>query len=291
MDVIKERVRITNPKVQAIVQLGDLSEGLAGSESKAMQMASNTIRAAEETDMPVPWIIAKGNHDITGPGSKEAFREHYIPFFKRQTGDSSISGSNYSYRFNNVQIVCIDPYDKGDDMLEFLQKELSGSDARYKFVAVHEPIIPVTERCWHLYRREPDRREALLEIIARNQAIVMCGHLHRYAVVSRNTPYGKVVQLMVVSVVRDRSYQKPTEVITEYGLSLAQNKPGWQPESLEARKQMLANEAKHVTFYKQTDLPGYAIIKTDEEQGGIWMEYYAAFGKIPYDVIDLAALF
>jgi hypothetical protein len=95
---------------------------------------------------------------------------------------------------------------------------------------------------------------------------------------------------MAISVIKDRNYLKPSRVITEYGPSLAANMPDWQPETLEARKAILTEEAKYVTFFKQTDLPGYAIIKTDGKKGNVQLEYYAAFGKEPYDKIDLTKL-
>lgn len=95
---------------------------------------------------------------------------------------------------------------------------------------------------------------------------------------------------MVNSVVKDRDYIKPERVITEYGPSLAENVPDWQQETLEARKKILDEEAKYVTFYKQTDLPGYGIIKTDGKKGTIELEYYAAFGKEPFDRINLSDL-
>jgi len=291
MLTLHKRIRQTSPEVKAILQLGDLSEGLAGSGRKAMQMALNTIRALDSAHMPVPWILTKGNHDITGPGAKEAFDAYYLPFIREETGNDTISSANYSYHFNNIQIVCIDSYDSDTDLLSFLREELSGSDAKYKFVAVHEPVIPVTERCWHLYRRSPEKRAELLEIIASNRAVLLCGHLHRYSVVSRNTPYGNIVQVMSISVVRDRGYIEPDHLITTYGPSLVDNKPDWQPETAEKRREMLENEAEYVHYFKQTDLPGYAIISVDDRNEEIMLSYYAAFGKEPYDVIDLSTLF
>ena len=290
MGILQRKVQTFRPSVKAIIQLGDLSEGLAGSEEKARQMASNAIKAIDATQMPVPWVIAKGNHDITGPGAVEAFREFYVPMFRKQTGNPEINNASYSYRYDDVQITCIDPWDKETDMVSFLDKELSASEARFKFVAVHEPVIPVTERCWHVLRRNPEQRNKLLEVIARHKAIVLCAHLHRYSVVSRSTPYGPIVQVMTVSVIKDRNYLKPTHLITEYGPSLAENVPDWQPETLEARKAILAEEEKYVTFYKQTDLPGYGIIKINSKKESVQLEYYAAFGKKPYDKIDLTKL-
>lgn len=290
MTILKSKVESNNSPVKAIVQLGDFSEGLAGTDDKARQMASNVMKAIEAIKMPVPWIIAKGNHDITGPGAMNAFHEFYIPMIRKQTKNPEINHASYSYGYDNVQITCIDPWDKDIDMVTFLNKEFSASKAKYKFVMVHEPVIPVTERCWHIWRNEPEKREKLLEVIARNKAVVLCGHLHRYSVVRRNTRYGPVVQVMAISVVKDRNYLAPSHLITEYGPSLAENVPNWQPETLEARKAVLAEEAKFVTDFKQTDLPGYAIIYIDGKKGQIILKYYAAFGDKPYDEVDLTEL-
>ena len=290
MGVLRQKAQTITPPLKAVIQLGDLSEGLAGSETKAAQMASNAMKAIEAVNMPVPWLIAKGNHDVTGPGSVEAFQEFYVPMIQKQTKNPEIKNASYSHTTGDVQIVCLDPYDKNINMVTFLEKELSASKAKFKFVVVHEPVIPVTERCWHTLRRNPEQREKLLEIIAINKAIVLTGHLHRYSVVSRNTSFGPIVQIMVVSVVKDINYQIPLRVITDYGPSLAENLPNWQPETLEARKAILEKEAKHVTFFKQTDLPGYAIINTDGKKGTVQLEYYSAFGKKPYDKIDLTKL-
>jgi len=290
MGILRQKAQTVKPPLKAIVQLGDLSEGLAGSEVKARQMAEDAIKAVEAANIPVPWIIIKGNHDITGPGAPEAFTGVYVPMIRKQTNNPGISNASYSYRYDNVQITCLDPWDRNLDMVAFLEKELSASDARFKFVALHEPVIPVTERCWHTLRRNPEQREKLLEVIARNKAIVLCAHLHRYSVVRRDTKYGPIVQVMAVSVIKDRDYLTPSRMITEYGPSLAENVPDWQPETLEDRKAILREEAKYVTFYKQTDLPGYALIKLNEKKGTVHLEYYAAFGQKPFDKIDLTKL-
>ena len=290
MGILRQKVQTVKPEIKAVIQLGDLSEGLAGSNDKAIQMASNAKKSIDASKMSVPWIIAKGNHDITGPGAPDAFQKVYVPMFREQTKNPEIKNASYSYTSGDVQITCLDPWDKSINMPAFLEKELSASKAKFKFVAIHEPVIPVTERCWHTLRQDPPQREKLLEVIARHKAIVLCGHLHRYSVVRRTTPYGPIVQVMLISVIKDRNYQTPNKVITEYGPSLATNLPDYQPQTLEARKAMLTEEAKYVTFFKQTDLPGYGIIKTDSKTGSIQLEYWAAFGKEPYDTIDLAKL-
>ena len=95
---------------------------------------------------------------------------------------------------------------------------------------------------------------------------------------------------MIVSVIKERDYLQPTKVIAKYGPSLAEDHPAWQPETLEARKAMLVEEANYVSYSKQSDLPGYAVIHIDDHAESIVMEYYAGFGEEPYDVIDLSEL-
>lgn len=290
MAVLLQKAEAVRPPLRAVVQLGDLSEGLAGSPEKAKQMAGNTMKAIEKVGMEVPWILAKGNHDITGPGAPEAFQEFYVPVIREQTGNPEIQNASYTYSFDNVSVTCIDPWERGFSMVDFLDQELTKSAALVKFVAIHEPVIPMTERCWHTMRRNPEQRVKLLEVIARHKAIVLCAHLHRYSVVKRNTPWGPIVQVMVISVIKDKDYQKPAKVITQYGPSLAEAFPDWQPETLEARKAMLAEEAKYVTFYKQTDLPGYAVFKINAKKRKVDLEYYAAFGAKPYDKLAISNL-
>jgi UDP-2,3-diacylglucosamine pyrophosphatase LpxH len=290
MQTLRNTVAKKSEPSALIIQLGDLSEGLAGSPAKAREMASHTMEAVEQAHTGIPWLLVKGNHDITGPGAPEAFLEYYIPMIRNQTKNSNIGSANYSYISGNVQVTCVDPWDKTVDIVDFLDKELSHSTALVKFVAIHEPVIPVTERCWHVLRNEPEKRQKLLEVIARNKAIVLCGHLHKYSVVKRNTDFGPVVQVMVVSVITDRNYLAPARLITTYGPSLVDDVPLWEPASSAQRKAWLTEEAKFVTYYKQTDLPGYAVFKIDAQGKNVVMEYYAAFGKKPYDVVNISEL-
>lgn len=164
------------------------------------------MRAIEKTDIDIPWIIAKGNHDITGPGAVEAFNDIYIPAFRKFTNNPEIKTANYGTTINNIFFACFDPWEKRENSLDILEKNLSSSKAKYKFVLLHEPVIPVNERCWHVYRKKPDNRNRLLKIIAENNAIILCAHLHHYSIVKRNTEWGPIVQILTNSVTRNRKH-------------------------------------------------------------------------------------
>lgn len=274
----------------AVLQMGDLSEGLAGTPALAEQMANSVFTAWDKAGFEVPVVITKGNHDITGPGAVEAFDKVYLPNMARLAGHEKLTSANYATEVDGVLLVCYDPWDKENHGLDALERNLASSDAKYKFVLVHEPVIPINERCWHLLRRDNDQRERLLEIIAKEQAIVLCAHMHRYSVVCRQTQYGPILQILVNSVVRDRNMLTPANVITEYGESLALNAPDWQPETLEQRRAWLAAEAPHVTYFKQMDLPGYGILSIDKATEKITLKYFAAFSDQPYDTIDINAV-
>jgi 3',5'-cyclic AMP phosphodiesterase CpdA len=295
MQIIADKSKSTMPPVKAIIQLGDLSEGLAGSEEKALQMVHSTISAVSNVDRDTKsrWLLTKGNHDITGPGAPEAFTQVYTPFIREQVNNPTIENASYSYRIGEALFVVLDLWDRKVDPVVFLEKELNESNARFKFVAVHEPIIPVTERCWHYLRRDPEKREKLLEVLAKNKVIVLCAHLHRYSVVKRETAYGPIIQVMVLSVVGNREKQTPTYqwTLEDYGPGLV-DKLAFEPNTIEQRKQMLEEESKYVSYYKTCDLAGYGILKLNPAgKGEIKLYYYPAFGAEPYDVINLSELF
>jgi len=275
----------------AVLQMGDLSEGLAGTPRLAEKMAHDVFAAIDRIGFEAPVVIAKGNHDITGPGAPEAFDEVYLPNMARLAGHERLESADYATQVGDALFVCYDPWSKAENRgLDALERNLASSDARYKFVMVHEPVIPINERCWHLLRRDEARRERLLEIIARQKAIVLCAHMHLYSVVCRDTPCGPILQILVNSVVRDSTMLAPRHVITEYGESLALDRPDWQPETLAQRCAWLAAEAPHVTYFKQADLPGYGVLSIDRKHDRMMLEYYAAFADEPYDTVDLTAI-
>jgi len=272
------------------IHSGDLSEGLAG-DSKAEQMAKNIVEAVEKANLRIPWIIAKGNHDITsGNAAKIAFDKYYIPMFKKQTGDNSITNANYSYRIGDTEFFVCDYYERNNiDPITWLDAAAKASLAEFKFAIFHEPVIPVTERCWHMYRTDDPNRQRLLEVIATNKLIVLVGHLHRYSVVRRITQWGPIVQIMSSSVISNRNEFVPKNLITEYGPSLAINS-SYEPETLEIRKAYLAAEQPFVTYYKQCSLQGFSILSIDEKSKKIELNYYGGFSCKPYDTIDISAL-
>lgn len=295
---IKACVDQTQPPVKCVVQLGDMSEGLANSAGYADRMADNLMQILRGTKLGVPWVLTKGNHDITGVGgyraeAQEAFRKYYTPFIKEQTGSDAVDG-NYTYQIGEVLFVVLDAYNRKIDQTQFAKQALENSTAKYKFVCMHEPAIPATERCWHYLKAQPETERAeFLKVIAQNKAFFLCGHLHRYSVLRRDTEWGPIVQVMAASVTNLRRSSKPKYELTtaDYGPSLVDRKADWNPSTAEQRRATLREEAKHVSFYKMTELAGYAVISVDPKKDRVTLRYYTAFENEPYDEIDLTELY
>ena len=106
-----------------------------------------------------------------------------------------------------------------------IRKVISRLEGNLQFVMLHEPVIPVNERCWHVFRQDNAKREQLLQIIASQQAIVLCAHLHLYSVVCRDTPWGPIVQILVNSVIKDKNMLVPKNVVADYGPEFCNGTP------------------------------------------------------------------
>jgi len=265
MKAVGRRIGEGGGKVKGIVQLGDLMEGLAGSPELARKMEYGTIQALREPNFPVPWILVKGNHDgWYGPGEVEVYNEIMVPFRNKQIGITAL-GVSFRYRVGDIEFFCPGYGLKPDELTAFLEKGLTESNAKFKFVAMHEPVIPVTGRCWDIFKfsdmkMRAENQERLLGLIAKNKAIVLCAHLHRYSVVRRETKHGPVVQVMVNSVIRDGNSPPPYWYSKEFGPGMVDMEPNFAPATQEQRREVLRQEAKYVTDFRIADLPGYAVL-------------------------------
>lgn len=280
------------PGMIAITQLGDLSEGLAGNIDKARQMNDHLFKAIDDIGFEIPMIITKGNHDVTGPGAKEIYPDTYLPNMTRLAQlDEPLTAANYTKQIDDVLFVAYDVYERKCTP-QWLDNVLKTSDAKYKFVLVHDPVIPINYRCWHTYRKpnQAKLRQELLHAIASNGAIVLAAHLHQYAIVRRDTEWGPIVQINVNSVINNDNKNKLRKVATVYDPQMVDEKPNWQPSSIEERREMLAAEAPHVKFYKQADMPGYAVMNITSE-GRLVLDYYPNVQTKPCDTVDITAIY
>jgi 3',5'-cyclic AMP phosphodiesterase CpdA len=290
--------------VKAVVQLGDLVQGVSGNVELARQMNRGVVDLLYSVKLPVPWILTKGNHDVSNsPGQPEAWEEVIRPFIEGQIRKPADHGM-YSYALSDdVDFFVLDQFFSNDqnrpetEMIAFLEKELVRSKAKHKFVMTHQPVIPVTDRSWHLLSgiRRPVKdsllRDKFLNLLAKHRVIVLAAHLHKYSVLSRQTPSGNVVQVMVNSVNRGLEPPQPEGLTTEYkGEKLVDENPKWQPSTNEVRRKLLTVERKNIKSFKVADLPGYAVVSISSSTGDVILHYYNGFSEKPFESTNLTEL-
>jgi len=78
-ECLSELQRATK-RVPFVLQLGDLLEGLCGNDALAARQAREGIEFVREASFSAPLVMTKGNHDITGPGAAEAYRQILLPY-------------------------------------------------------------------------------------------------------------------------------------------------------------------------------------------------------------------
>ncbi|HEX7008843.1 MAG TPA: hypothetical protein VF184_02610, partial [Phycisphaeraceae bacterium] len=80
--------------VPFVVQVGDFVEGLCGSFDLQAKQFEDAIGVVDDVGFGVPFLITKGNHDITGPGAPEAYDRVLLPWLGKQQ-DRGLDQASY----------------------------------------------------------------------------------------------------------------------------------------------------------------------------------------------------
>jgi hypothetical protein len=253
-------------QIKMIVQGGDLTEGLCGS-FELQETQFKDVKAFIRSYIPETRFIAiKGNHDITGPGAREAFDSVMLPWLSDECGKQIDSASFYIMEGPDL-FVFFDAYHNND--LDWLERTLSENKHRYVFVVMHPPAVPYNARStWHLFSkaREKDVRERFLNILGANEVVLLTGHLHKYSILARRTSAGTFVQFSVNSVISSSkiSVRDQLEGVENYGGQLVELEPEFQPDTKQERQKLLEDEKPYIAYFEYADFPGYAIINVSE---------------------------
>lgn len=266
-----------------IFQLGDFLEGLCGSEQLAHLQATEFIALVDSLGLTVPLYVTKGNHDITGPGANEVYKDVVLPWQAGMYGIPSVA-SNHSFVSHDTRFIVYDSY-KGKTSLEWLKKELENEKERRLVIFTHMPVIPISARAnWVLFAKESEasERSELLDLLSQHKAIVFCAHLHKHAVLKWEGANGAITQVCIGSVMEPNLYNNHivAKGVDSYAESLLHLEPSFNPQSKELRAAMIEQHRPSIRFFELGDLCGYGrvLIKRD---GSIRYDFYQNLSDKP----------
>lgn len=264
LETVVHTLHAQDRNVFAILQGGDFVEGLCGSyELQRMQFAE-AIAFVSQSALSVPFLMTKGNHDVTGPGADKAYSDMILPWLQGQL-EMTMQGTSYCAEHKGDLFVFFDSY-KPD--LDWLGKILERHPARHFFFVIHQPVVPYNARSkWHIFARSEDRtrRERLLSLLGRYHAIVLSGHLHNYSILRRRTADGCFFQLGLSSVIHTRGSHG--ELLTgpdAYGPELVNRESSFDPATKQERRETLENEKPFIDYFELADAAGYSLVTVED---------------------------
>ncbi|MBC7923023.1 MAG: metallophosphoesterase [Ferruginibacter sp.] len=275
------------------LQLGDFVEGLCGSESLAQQQTREFISLVADQRLNRPFFVTKGNHDITGEGAKETYQRTVLPWQSKELA-KPVPNANATFVHKNARFVMFDCFTENES-LDWLKEVLAEHREELLFFCIHYPVVPFNARStWHVFAKphQQTRREELLNLLGQHRAIVLCGHLHKTNLLTRNTPRGNFVQVCLGSVIPAPTapVQDHLRGIQFYKADLVNREPDFSPSTLQERRAVLEKEASHVKHYEYADCCGYAtVIITSKSK--VMLSIFVNADKTPWTTVDLAGLF
>jgi hypothetical protein len=234
--------------------------------------------------------MTKGNHDITGPGAAEAYRQVLLPFLAEQN-QAHIKEAAFTRRQGGTLVACYDAYDKNS--LDWFAKTLAEAKPERLIVAIHPPVVPYNARSsWHIYSspKQAEQRTRLLALLGQHRAIVLCGHLHKYSLLTRRTDRGPFVQLAISSVAAnaDGKLKDERSGLDQYTPDLVDLEPRHAPETVADRRDLLAAERPFIEHYEYADTWGHAVVKANG--GKLAATVYRGLNNEPWKTIDFEKL-
>jgi len=253
----------TNPAF-AVVQAGDFVEGLCGSYDLQVLQFKEAFSFVEPLTPSIPFLITKGNHDITGPGADKAYTDVVLPWLGKQL-NTAISSASYYVKHKGDLFVFFDAY-RPD--LDWLKEVLGQHPARHVFFIIHKPVVPYNARSqWHIFSRDKDhsKREKLLSLLGKYHAIVLSGHLHHYSVLRRKTDKGAFVQLAMNSVIDIGERKvKLLEGVDKYTPDLVDLEANFNTKTKDARRKLLKKEKPFIDYFELAKTTGYFLVTVSD---------------------------
>lgn len=293
-ETIADLARSADSRVAFTAQLGDWVEGLCGSETLARRQNADAIQCLRDAKLGVPFLFTKGNHDITGEGAPAAFKSVFWPFLDEQLsacgkGAGQRSSARYTLEVGNALFCFFDAYDP--ESLPWLEAALAKRSSQHCFVLLHPPVVPYGARStWHLFagERQQASRERILELLGKNNAIVLTAHIHKYSFLERATSHaGRFVQLGLGSVMSSAEVKAGHVLkgVDSYTPDQVTVEPNFSPSTQAQRRAVYEAEMPAVKQFEYADLPAYAVLTVDGSR--VNAKVFSGFSRQVWRSLDL----
>ena len=288
---IQSSIQSSHPQINMVVQGGDFTEGLCGSRQLQETQFKDALKCVRKYIPQTTFIAAKGNHDITGPGAKEAFNSIMLPWLSKECKKQIDSASFFFFKGPDL-FVFFDAFHNNN--LDWLEKTLSRNKHRHAFVVIHPPVVPYNARStWYLFSRdkEKDVRERFLNILGANKVVLLTAHLHKYVVLARKTPKGTFVQFSMNSVISspEVSVKDHLKGLENYDGALVDLEPEFSPATKQQRQKILEDEKPYISYFEFANFPGYAVINVSNT--GIDIDIYKGDSGTIWKNVPLGPVF
>jgi hypothetical protein len=251
-----------------VLQVGDLVEGLCGNPELATRQNHEALAFVRDARLGAPFLFTKGNHDVTGDGAVEAYRSVFHPFLTAEARQISSHAAEvkrgfYDLETGNAHFAFFDAYDT--ESLAWFEALVARRTAEHLFVVVHPPVVPYGARAtWHLYSsdRQKAQRAKFLDLLGRQRAFVLGGHIHKYNSLVREAGGGRFLQLAVSSIINAPEV-KPKDLLSgvkDYTGDQVKVEPNHSPGTEPERRAVYDRERPFVRAFEYADLPGYAVV-------------------------------
>lgn len=289
LETVKVRAGKANAPISFALQLGDLVEGLCGTERLAEQQMREALAWFDGAALGAPLAMCKGNHDVTGPGAVPVYERLLVPHLQRAL--NGVEGARFTQQKGSTLVVFYDAYDKAS--LDWFCKLMEERRPAQLIFVIHPPVVPYNARAsWHVFSKpsEAGQRRRLLETLGKHRAFVLCGHLHKYSCLVRRTESGRFLQLAISSVATDPDAKPKDERsgVEAYSPDLVELEPNHSPETEAERRALLAAEKPHILHYDYADTWGHGLMRIGSS--GITAEVNRGFMMDAWRSLNLTGL-
>ena len=227
-ELVNRAACLVDKDTRYVFQMGDLIQGDTANADIHKKFLDDTMAYFKSAVAPdLPFVTVVGNHDIRGNDDSVAYRayEEYMTARMSEELDRRVDGTSFVFRSGPDAFVVLNYFTASYPVVEKLLGQAQG--ARHIFLLVHTPVFPFDSKkywWWHLLGDRTDsRHEERLQVrrlLAKNQVIVLCGHVHTTEFLDWYGDGGRITQMTMSSIWTKESqgrYEPLTESPGQYG--------------------------------------------------------------------------